>query len=102
MIFGIRYLLRAQKSATLPVNHGSTVVSLVVLVIAAISAVFLFLKIRQLHGPAPGGSSIHATVLHQLGIDYRRLTCSPGGRDVRLTDVLERSHPVTGPCLHLW
>jgi hypothetical protein len=30
---------------------------------------------------------IHATVLHQMGIDHKRLTFRFGGRDVRLTDV---------------
>lgn len=30
---------------------------------------------------------MHATVLHQLGIDHRRLTFRFGGRDVSLTDV---------------
>lgn len=30
---------------------------------------------------------IHATILHQLGIDHRRLTFRYGGRDVSLTDV---------------
>lgn len=30
---------------------------------------------------------IHATVLHQLGLDHRRLTFRFGGRDVSLTDV---------------
>lgn len=30
---------------------------------------------------------IHATLLHQLGIDHERLTFRHGGRDVRLTDV---------------
>ena len=30
---------------------------------------------------------IHATILHQLGLDHRRLTFRFGGRDVRLTDV---------------
>ncbi|MEX0671559.1 MAG: DUF1501 domain-containing protein [Pirellulales bacterium] len=30
---------------------------------------------------------IHATVLHQLGVDHKRLTFRFGGRDVRLTDV---------------
>ena len=30
---------------------------------------------------------VHATVLHQLGIDHRRLTFRFGGRDVSLTDV---------------
>jgi len=30
---------------------------------------------------------IHATILHCLGIDHRRLTFRFGGRDVRLTDV---------------
>ncbi len=30
---------------------------------------------------------IHATILHQLGIDHERLTFRSGGRDHRLTDV---------------
>lgn len=30
---------------------------------------------------------IHATILHQLGVDHKRLTYRFGGRDVRLTDV---------------
>src|SRR5262245_26681837 len=30
---------------------------------------------------------IHATILHQLGIDHERLTFRFGGRDMRLTDV---------------
>jgi hypothetical protein len=30
---------------------------------------------------------IHATILHQLGIDHEHLTFRNGGRDVRLTDV---------------
>ncbi len=30
---------------------------------------------------------IHATILHQLGIDHKRLTFRFGGRDMRLTDV---------------
>jgi uncharacterized protein (DUF1501 family) len=30
---------------------------------------------------------LHATVLHQLGVDHRRLTFRSGGRDHRLTDV---------------
>ncbi|MCR9245392.1 MAG: DUF1501 domain-containing protein [bacterium] len=30
---------------------------------------------------------IHATILHQLGIDHERLTYRFGGRDLRLTDV---------------
>ena len=30
---------------------------------------------------------IHATILHQLGIDHTRLTYRHGGRDIRLTDV---------------
>ncbi|MBQ10897.1 MAG: sulfatase [Planctomyces sp.] len=30
---------------------------------------------------------VHATILHQLGIDHRRLTFRHGGRDQRLTDV---------------
>lgn len=30
---------------------------------------------------------IHATLLHQLGVDHERLTFRHGGRDERLTDV---------------
>ena len=30
---------------------------------------------------------IHATILHQLGMDHERLTFRFGGRDMRLTDV---------------
>jgi hypothetical protein len=30
---------------------------------------------------------LHATVLHQMGVDHRRLTFRSGGRDHRLTDV---------------
>jgi hypothetical protein len=30
---------------------------------------------------------IHATVMHQLGIDHKQLTFRFGGRDVSLTDV---------------
>ena len=30
---------------------------------------------------------IHATMLHQLGVDHKRLTFRFGGRDMRLTDV---------------
>jgi len=30
---------------------------------------------------------IHATILHQLGVDHERLTFRFGGRDIRLTDV---------------
>ena len=30
---------------------------------------------------------IHATILHQLGLDHERLTFRFGGRDMRLTDV---------------
>jgi hypothetical protein len=30
---------------------------------------------------------VHATILHQLGLDHERLTFRFGGRDVRLTDV---------------
>lgn len=33
---------------------------------------------------------IHATILHCLGIDHKRLTYRFGGRDVRLTDVKGR------------
>ena len=30
---------------------------------------------------------IHATILHQMGVDHERLTFRHGGRDQRLTDV---------------
>ena len=30
---------------------------------------------------------VHATILHQLGLDHERLTFRFGGRDQRLTDV---------------
>ena len=30
---------------------------------------------------------LHATILHLLGIDHKRLTLRFGGRDMRLTDV---------------
>jgi hypothetical protein len=30
---------------------------------------------------------IHATILHQLGLDHQRLTFRHGGRDMSLTDV---------------
>jgi hypothetical protein len=30
---------------------------------------------------------LHATILHLLGIDHKKLTCRFGGRDMRLTDV---------------
>ena len=30
---------------------------------------------------------LHATMLHLLGVDHRRLTFRFGGRDMRLTDV---------------
>ena len=30
---------------------------------------------------------IHATILHQMGLDHTRLTFRHGGRDQRLTDV---------------
>ena len=30
---------------------------------------------------------LHATVLHQMGIDHKRLTFRYSGRDYRLTDV---------------
>lgn len=33
---------------------------------------------------------IHATILHQMGIDHQRLTFRHGGRDHRLTDVYGR------------
>ncbi|MDA0969083.1 MAG: DUF1501 domain-containing protein, partial [Planctomycetota bacterium] len=38
----------------------------------------------------PGSMHIHdlnATILHQLGIDHRRLTYRYQGRDFRLTDI---------------
>ena len=30
---------------------------------------------------------LHATILHQLGLDHEKLTYRFGGRDYRLTDV---------------
>jgi hypothetical protein len=33
---------------------------------------------------------LHATILHQLGIDHERLTYRHAGRDYRLTDVSGR------------
>jgi hypothetical protein len=33
---------------------------------------------------------IHATILHQLGLDHERLTYRFGGRDMRLTDIFGR------------
>ncbi|HEX5271491.1 MAG TPA: DUF1501 domain-containing protein, partial [Gemmataceae bacterium] len=30
---------------------------------------------------------LHATMLHLLGVDHKRLTVRFGGRDMRLTDV---------------
>lgn len=33
---------------------------------------------------------LHATILHQLGIDHTRLTFRHGGRDIRLTDIYGR------------
>jgi len=30
---------------------------------------------------------LHATILHLLGVDHKRLTFPFGGRDMRLTDV---------------
>ena len=33
---------------------------------------------------------IHATILHQLGVDHEALTFRHGGRDQRLTDVFGR------------
>ena len=30
---------------------------------------------------------LHATILHLLGVDHKRLTFRFGGRDMRLTDV---------------
>jgi len=30
---------------------------------------------------------VHATILHQLGLDHERLTYRFGGREMRLTDV---------------
>jgi hypothetical protein len=32
-------------------------------------------------------TDIHATILHQLGIDHEKLTYRHAGRDFRLTDV---------------
>ena len=37
---------------------------------------------------------LHATILHQLGIDHERLTYRYAGRDFRLTDVY--GHVVDG------
>jgi uncharacterized protein (DUF1501 family) len=38
---------------------------------------------------------LHATVLHLLGLDHKRLTYQFGGRDMRLTDVAgEVIHPI--------
>jgi hypothetical protein len=34
---------------------------------------------------------IHATLLHQMGIDHEKLTFRHGGRDQRLTDVHGRA-----------
>jgi len=34
-----------------------------------------------------GIHDLHATMLHLLGIDHKRLTYRFGGRDMRLTDV---------------
>ena len=36
---------------------------------------------------------LHATVLHLLGIDHKRLTYRYSGRDFRLTDVAGRVLP---------
>ena len=33
---------------------------------------------------------LHATILHQLGLDHRKLTYRYAGRDFRLTDVSGR------------
>jgi len=38
-------------------------------------------------------NDLHATVLHQLGVDHRRLTFRSQGRDFRLTDVAGRVVP---------
>ena len=35
---------------------------------------------------------LHATVLHLLGLDHKRLTFNYGGRDFRLTDVYGTIH----------
>ena len=31
--------------------------------------------------------TVHATILHLLGLDHEKLTCRHAGRDYRLTDV---------------
>jgi len=36
---------------------------------------------------ASNPASIHATILHQMGINHERLTFRHGGRDQRLTDL---------------
>jgi hypothetical protein len=38
-------------------------------------------------GPSLGARSMHATMLHQLGLNHERLTYRNSGRDFRLTDV---------------
>jgi hypothetical protein len=37
---------------------------------------------------------LHATMLHLMGVDHRRLTFRFGGRDMRLTDV--HGHVIEG------
>ena len=39
-------------------------------------------------------TDIHATVLHLLGLDHKRLTFRFSGRDMRLTDV--HGHVISG------
>ena len=40
---------------------------------------------------------LHATVLHQMGIDHERLSFRTQGRDFRLTDVAGKVvHPILG------
>jgi hypothetical protein len=38
-------------------------------------------------------NDIHATILHLMGLDHKRLTFLHGGRDERLTDVAGRILP---------
>ena len=42
---------------------------------------------RHTAGAAPSETLLHATMLHLLGLDHKRLTYRFGGRDMRLTDV---------------
>ena len=44
------------------------------------TGMFAIEKITAVH-------DVHATILHLLGLDHKRLTYRFGGRDVRLTDV---------------